>query len=425
MTFRDRKSSPGAIRAFFAKLGPGLVTGASDDDPSGIGTYSIAGAQLGYSPLWTAWFLFPLMAAVQIMCARLGMVSGRGLAGLLRVRYGSRVLWPACGLLVAANVVNIGADLGAMAAVTGRLSGLPAAYLTPLYAAGIAALLAQCSYRRIAQLFKWMTLALFTYAVAAFLARPDWHSVARATLAPHFERSSAFLTMFVALAGTTISPYLFFWQATQEVEEDREKGKTTLAQRKGATDDETRDSRIDVITGMAVSNLIMYAIILTTAATLHARGLTHITTTEQAAEALRPVAGRATYLLFALGIIGTGMLSVPVLAGSAAFAVAEARKWRSSLEYRPHQAPEFYCVLFASLLVGTALNYLGMPAVGMLFWSAVINGVLAPPLLALVILMSSDRHIMAERANGPALRVLGWLTFAVMTFAAAAMLLTL
>jgi Mn2+/Fe2+ NRAMP family transporter len=270
-----------------------------------------------------------------------------------------------------------------------------------------------------------MTLALFTYVIAAFLAHPDWRAVAHATFVPSFQSSSAYLTMFVALAGTTISPYLFFWQATQEVEEDREKGKTTLSQRKGATDQETRDSQIDVITGMGISNLIMYAIILTTAATLHAAGMTHIATTEQAAEALRPAGGKATYLLFALGIIGTGMLSVPVLAGSTAFALAEARKWRNSLRYRPYQAPEFYCVLFASLLVGAALNYVGLPAVGMLFWSAVLNGVMAPPLLALVIVMSSDRSVMGERVNGRALQVLGWLAFLVMATAAAAMLISL
>lgn len=231
--------------------------------------------------------------------------------------------------------------------------------------------------------------------------------------------------MFLALAGTTISPYLFFWQATQEVEEDREKGKVTLAQRKGATDQETRDSRVDVMTGILFSQLIMYFIILTAAATLNAHGETHIATTQQAAEALRPLAGRAAYLLFTSGIIGTGMLSVPVLAGSTAFAIAEGAGWRNSLRHRPRQAPAFYGVLAAALLLGMALNYLGLPVVAMLFWSAVVNGLLAPPLLVLVVLLSSDRGVMGARVSSLTLRVLGWFTVAVMSVAAAAMLITM
>jgi NRAMP (natural resistance-associated macrophage protein)-like metal ion transporter len=419
------ESSPGGVQGFLAKLGPGLVTGAADDDPSGIGTYSIAGAQLGYSPLWIAWFSFPLMAAIQLMCARLGMVSGRGLGTLLRQYYGRWILWPSCVLLVIANVVNIGADLGAMAAASTMVTGVNPYYFLPLYTALMAVGMTWSSYRQIARVFKWMALVLFAYMIAAFLARPDWSVVLRATLVPRLQWSRSYLSTLVAILGTTISPYLFFWQATQEVEEDREKGRTTVKQRKGATDQEKRDSTLDVLTGMLFSNVIMFFIILTTGATLHAHGQTNITTTQQAAEALRPLAGKATYLLFTLGIIGTGMLSVPVLAGSTAFAIAEGAGWRNSLKLRPRQAPAFYGVLAVALLVGMIVNYAGFGVVAMLFWSAVLNGVLAPPLLVLVVLLSSNSSVMGRHANRPLLRFLGWLTVAVMTAAAVAMFATL
>jgi NRAMP (natural resistance-associated macrophage protein)-like metal ion transporter len=420
----DRKSSPGGLRGFFSKLGPGLVTGAADDDPSGIGTYSIAGAQFGYATLWTAWFSFPLMAATQLICARLGLVSGRGLGGLLRARYGRWTLWAACLLLVVANVTSIAADLGAMAASTGMLTGIPAYYFTPLYTGLMVAIMGWNSYRQIARVLKWLTLVLFAYVIAAFLARPNWGSVLRATLVPHIDWSSSYLATFVAIFGATISPYLFFWQAIQEVEEDRDRGKVTLAQRTGATDQEKNDSRVDVMTGALLSNVIMYFIILTTGATLHVHGLTHIATTEQAAEALRPLAGHATHLLFTLGIIGTGMLSVPVLAGSTAYAIAEGAEWRNSLKYPPRRAPQFYAILTAAFVLGLALNYVGFAVVPMLFWSSVINGVLAPPLIVLAVLMSADPGVMGRHVSPPLLRALGWLTAALMTVAMGAMLFT-
>lgn len=401
-----------------------MITGAADDDPSGIGTYSVAGAQFGYSPLWTAWFLFPLMLAVQIMCARLGMVSGKGLGALLRERFGKMIFWTASLLLVVANVINLGADLGAMSAATNMLVGGDPRILTPLFAIVLIVLLSWSSYRRIAVVFKWMTLALFGYVAAAFLARPDWAAVLRATLLPHWEHVTGYATTLLALAGTTISPYLFFWQASQEVEEDRDKGKVTVAQRRGATSQEIRNSRFDVTLGMLFSNVIMYFIILTTAATLHTHGVTEIATTKQAAEALRPLAGRAAYLLFTFGIVGSGMLSVPVLAGSAAFAIAEGTGWRNSLAYRPRQAPQFYAVLIAGLILGALLNYAKFGVMAMLYWSAVLNGILAPPLLVLVVLLSSDVRVMGRHANSAALRVLGWLAAAVMTAAAAAAIFT-
>jgi len=414
----------GRARRFFAELGPGLITGAADDDPSGISTYSVAGAAFGYAPLWTALFSFPLMAAVQLMCARLGMVSGRGLASVIRRHYSRRVLWVACALLVVANVINIGADLGGMAEVSEMVTGVTALVWTPLYAVFIVSLLFWSSYRRIARIFKWLTLVLFAYVLAAFLARPDWGAVLRATLVPHVEWTNRYLAVFVGILGTTISPYLFFWQAAQEVEEDRAAGRRTVRQRRGATDEELRRARTDVLTGMFFSNLVMYFIILTTAATLHAHGETSIATAREAAEALRPLAGAGAYWLFAIGLIGTGMLGVPVLAGSCAYAVAEAEGWRGSLDDTPRLARRFYAVVAVAMLVGLILNYVGLDAVTMLFWSAVVNGVLAAPLIVLVVLLTSDHAVMGGRVNPPLLRWLGWATAVVMTAATVGMVAT-
>ena len=282
---------PRRFRRFFRRLGPGLITGAADDDPSGISTYSVTGAAFGYAPLWTAIFSFPLITAVQLMCARLGMVTGRGLAGVIRQRYSRWVLWGACALLVTANTVNIGADLGGMAGVTEMVTGIKSFYWTPVYAVLIASLLIWSSYYAVARIFKWLTLVLFAYVFAAFLAKPDWTAVIQSTLVPRVEWSGRYWATLVGIFGTTISPYLFFWQASQEVEEEREQGKLTVEARSGATASELRKSRNDVVTGMLFSNLIMYFIILTTAATLHAHGKTTITTARDAAEALRPLAG--------------------------------------------------------------------------------------------------------------------------------------
>jgi NRAMP (natural resistance-associated macrophage protein)-like metal ion transporter len=412
------------FRRFFADLGPGLITGAADDDPSGISTYSVTGAAFGYGPLWTALFSFPLMAAVQLMCARLGLVTGRGLAGVVRRRYTRWVLWGACALLIVANIINIGADLGGMAEATELVTGINSLIWTPLYAALVVSLLFWSSYRHIARVFKWLTLVLFCYGAAAFLSRPDWGAVLRATFAPRIEWERAYLATLVGVLGTTISPYLFFWQAAQEVEEKRAKGRRTVGQRRGATEQELRESRTDVITGMFFSNFVMYFIILTTAATLHLRGQTTITTAREAAEALRPLAGEGAYLLFTLGLIGTGMLAVPVLAGSCAYAVAEAGAWRGSLEDRPRLARKFYTVVAVSMVMGLALDFAGFNAVQMLFWTAVINGVLAPPLIVLVVLLTSDRSVMGEHANSPLLRLLGWTTAILMAAASVAMFIT-
>lgn len=414
----------GRLRRFFHGLGPGLITGAADDDPSGISTYSVAGASYGFATLWTVLFAFPLMAAVQLMCARLGLVTGTGLAGAIRRHYSRRVLWGACALLVVANTVNIAADLGGMAAAMGMLTGVSARLWLPCFAALIVALLVWSSYRHIARVFKWITLVLFAYVAAAFLARPHWGEVLRATFLPRVEWDAQYMAVFLGIMGTTISPYLFFWQAAQEVEEERAMGRRSLRQRRGATDGELRAARSDVLTGMAFAGVVMYFIIMTTGATLYASGQRDIETARQAAEALRPLAGDAAYLLFTVGLVGTGMLGVPVLAGSGAYAVSEAMHWRGSLDDRPRAARKFYGVLAAAVALGLALDYLELNAVRMLFWAAVVNGVLAPPLLVLVVMLTSDPKVMGERVNPPLLRLLGWATVFVMAAASAAMFVT-
>jgi NRAMP (natural resistance-associated macrophage protein)-like metal ion transporter len=405
------------FRRFFSNLGPGLITGAADDDPSGISTYSVAGATFGYLPLWTAVVSFPLMAAIQLMCARLGLVTGLGLAGVIRRRYSRWVLWAACALLVFANVINIAADLGGMGEATAMVTGAPVALSVPIFGIAIVASLMWSSYRTIARLFKWLTLVLLAYVVTAFVAHADWRTALYLTIVPHVEWSRSFFSVLVAILGTTISPYLFFWQAAQEVEEERAMGRN-LARRRGATASELTACRQDVFAGMFASNAIMYFIILTTAATLHAHGRTSISTAAEAAEALRPLAGAGASALFTLGLIGTGMLAVPVLAGSCAYAIAEAAAWRGSLDQRPHRAKKFYVVLGIAMALGVALTYAGLNAIELLFTAAVINGVLAPPLILIVLLLTRDRRVMGEAANSRLLGFCGWAAFVVMVIAA-------
>jgi Mn2+/Fe2+ NRAMP family transporter len=349
------------------------------------------------------------------------MVTGRGLAAVVRRRYSRWVLWGACLLLTVANVINIGADLGGMADATQMVTGVPSWCLTPVFAVLIVVTMLWCSYRAIARVFKWLTLVLFAYVITAFVVHPDWAAVARATFTPHLEWSGEYLSVLVGILGTTISPYLFFWQAAQEVEEERAAGRKTVAQRKGATVEELRASRNDVMTGMFFSNFVMFFIILTTASTLHAHGQTHIATARQAAEALKPLAGAGAYWLFTLGLIGTGMLGVPVLAGSSAYAIAEAMNWMGSLDRKPALARKFYGVLGVAMMLGLALDFAGLDAVKMLFWSAVANGVLAPPLIVIVVLLTTDASVMGNDVNPRMLKWLGWTTAVVMTGAAVAM----
>lgn len=416
---------PRRLPAGIRVLGPGLITGAADDDPSGISTYSMAGAAFGYALLWTALFTLPLMAAVQLMCARIGMVTGQGLAGVLRRYYPRWLLLSACGLLLAANTVNIGADLGAMAAVVAMLTGVPALLLVPAFAALILYLLVFQSYAVIARVFKWLTLVLFAYVAAAFFARPDWGDVLRGTLIPRMRADREYLVMLVAIFGTTISPYLFFWQAAEEVEEEIARGRVTVEQRRGASGRAMRAAAVDVVVGMSFSALIFYFVVLTTGATLHAAGRHDIQTAQDAALALRPLAGDLAALLFSLGIIGTGLLGVSVLAGSAALAVAEAAGWPGGMNEKPMKAARFYGVMAAAMLAGMAMDFAGVEPMRILVWAAVLNGFLAPPLIAVVLVVCNNRGLMGEHRNGWLLNVLGGVTAVVMTAAAVALVFQL
>ena len=419
----DRHSHNPLVR-YFRVLGPGLVTGAADDDPSGITTYSVAGASLGYGLLWMAVLTFPLMAAVQLICARVGLVTGRGLAAAIRDHYPRPYIYVACLLLLVANVFNIAADLSGMAGVTQMLTGVPPLVSVPVWGFLILLATIYSAYATLARYLKWLTVALFAYVVTAFLVKPDWGEVARAALIPHLRWDSLYVTTMVAVLGTTISPYLFFWQASHEVEEEKAQGRYTVAQRRGATAHELSDARLDVATGMFFSNLVMFFIVLTAGATLHASGRTEIESAREAAEALRPLAGDAAYLLFAVGLIGTGLLAVPVLAGSASFAIAELFGWSSGLNLRPWRGRWFYLVFAASMIAGMSLNLAGTNPIRMLFLSALLNGLLAPPLLVLVMLVGSNRAFMGECTNGPWLNVLGWPTTALMFVAAVAFFVT-
>lgn len=406
---QDRREEPRAerkydrtvvtrLRSFGRELGPGLITGAADDDPSGIATYSQAGAAFGFGLLWTALITLPLMTAVQLMCARIGLVSQQGLAAVVRDNYSKFLLWAVCVLLLFGNIVNIAADLGGMGAAAGLVTGYKSVLWVPLFTAIIIAFLVFASYRFMTKVLKWLTLVLFSYVVAAFLAEPDWSAVAEGTFLPRFEMSREYLLTFVAIMGTTISPYLFFWQAAQNVEQHRDVVKGGRPRR--ALERELRIAGRDVGAGMLFSNLIMYFIILTAGSTLHPAGITTVNSAADAAAALEPVAGQAASLIFAIGIMGTGMLGVPVLAGSAAYAVTEAGQWRRGMNRKPQQAGHFYIVIVLAMLIGMALNFGGVNPMRMLFGAAVINGVLAPPLIVVILLICNNRKVMGEKRNG-------------------------
>jgi Mn2+/Fe2+ NRAMP family transporter len=353
------------------------------------------------------------------------MVSGRGLAGVVRRTYPTPVLFAVCTVLVSANAVNIGADLGGMAEVTELVTGISAYVWMVLYATVAVVLMFALPYSKIVQYFKWLTVVLFSYIITAVLAKPDWLQVLRSTFVPAVHASGEYLSVIVGILGATLSPYLLFWQPSQEVEEERVKGRETVRQRMGATRTELKRSKVDVATGAFFSRLITYFITLTTAATLFANGQHHISTAKDAAEALRPLAGDAAYALFAIGFLGTGFLAIPVLAGSSAYAVSEALAWRASLERPPSWAPGFYVTIAVSVLVGLGLKMMGFSAVGMLFWSAVINGVVVPPMIAIIILLSNRADVMGDRRNTPGMNFLGWATVVVTGAAAIAMLVML
>jgi NRAMP (natural resistance-associated macrophage protein)-like metal ion transporter len=412
------------FKRFFKMLGPGLVTGASDDDPSGISTYAVAGASLGFATLWTALFTFPLMAAVQLICAKVGMVTGMGLAAVLRRHYSRSLLYVAVLGLVIANTINAGADIGAIAAAINLLIPVPIAAMIVPIALIILAVQIWGSYRLIAKIFKWLAFALFAYIGSAFFAKPNWAGVLKGTLIPTISFNAQFLSTLVAILGTTISPYLFFWQANQEVEEEISMGRRTLAQRKGATDAEMKYAAWDVNIGMLFSNVVMYFIILATAATLFKAGKTNIQSATDAAQALRPLAGEGAYFLLAVGLIGAGFLAVPILTGSSAYAVAEAFGGKYGFDKKPQRAKLFYGVIAASTLVGMLINFLGINPISALFWTAVINGFLAPPLLVVIMLIANNRKVMGDRVNGRWVNLLGWATTVIMFAAAIGLILT-
>ena len=418
------KKHPGAFKRFLKVFGPGVITGAADDDPSGIGTYSQAGATLGYSTLWTAILTLPLMAVVQFLCAKIGMVSGMGLAGVLRRHYSKKLLYPCVAALLIANTINAGADIGGIAAALNLLMPMSITSLVLPVALIIVALQFWGSYKVIARVFKWLALSLFAYVAAAFLAKPAWHEVLKATVLPQVSFDRRYLVTIVALLGTTISPYLFFWQASEEVEEEVDMGRKTLAERQGATYAELRNAAADTYTGMFFSNLVSYFVIAAAAATLHVGGKTGIQSAAEAAQALRPLAGSAATILFALGLIGAGVLAVPVLTGSAAYAIAEAFGWESSLSDKPREAKQFYAVIAGATLVGVMINFLGINQMAALFWTAVINGVVSPPLLIVIMLVSNNRKVMGDRVNNTWANTLGWLTTLLMFAAAIGMFVT-
>ncbi|QUD89261.1 NRAMP family divalent metal transporter [Phenylobacterium montanum] len=407
-------------------LGPGLITGASDDDPSGIATYSQVGAQFGYDMGWVMLFSWPLMCAIQEISARIGRVTGKGIAGNLKAYYPRSLLFGLVSLLLIANTINLGADLGAMGASLKLVIGGPQLVYVALF--GLASILLEVfvRYSRYVSVLKWLTLALFAYVGVAFVVHVDWLTFGQRLVAPKITWTSDYLTSLVAILGTTISPYLFFWQAEEEVEEVKERdGAKPLARAPSQAKPEFARIRLDTYLGMGLSNLVALFIIVTTAATLHAHGVTDIQTSAQAAQALKPIAGPATFIVFALGIVGTGLLAVPVLAGSAAYATGEAFGWHVGLARKLGRAPSFYATIAIATLVGAGLNFTPIDPIKALFWSAVINGVVAVPVMALMMLLASRPKIMGRFALSPGLKIVGWVATAVMALAAVAMIATI
>lgn len=405
---------PSLLRRVLASLGPGLVTGAADDDPSGIATYSQIGAQFGTGLAWTMLFSYPLMSVIQEVSARIGAVTGAGIADNLRRHYPPWLLRGAVLLLLVANVINLGADIGAMGAAVRLLIGGPELLYTLLFAVLCVCLEVFVSYRRYAAILKWATLSLFAYVGVVLVAGVPWEQAILDTLLPQFSFDAAHAMAMVAVLGTTISPYLFFWQAAQEVEEQHCRDIKPLQAAPDTVIPELQRIRVDTWVGMAFSNAVALCIIFATAATLHAHGVTEIQTSSQAAEALRPIAGPFTFALFSMGIIGTGLLAVPVLAGSAAYAVSEAFQWQEGLDRAPRQAWAFYVTIAVATLGGTGLTFTALDPIRALYWSAVVNGVLSAPLMAVIMIMATNPKVMGANTLSPFMVVVGWLATLVM-----------
>jgi NRAMP (natural resistance-associated macrophage protein)-like metal ion transporter len=411
---RDASSVPSRwIQTLLKSLGPGIITGAADDDPSGIATYSVAGAQLGTTLLWTALLTWPLMAAVQMMCDRIGKVTGKGLAGNFKQRFPKWLLLAVAAALLIANTINIAADLAGMADAASMLSGIKPYWFVVGFAILISWATVRLQYRQIANVLKWLVLVLFAYPITAFVVGADWGQVLRDTLVPSIPHSRNEWATLVAILGTTISPYLFFWQASEEVEEEKSAGQRTLAQRRGATSEELELRNIDVGVGAFFSNMVMFFIILTTAITLHQHGITNIETSRQAAEALAPFAGKFAATLFTLGIVGVGFLAIPTLAGSTSYAFAETLGWRQGLNKKLTGARWFYALILVSTAAGVALNFLGINPVKALYWTAVINGLLAPFLLVAILIVAADKKLMQGQPSSR----FGWVVVAITTVA--------
>ncbi|MBV8683146.1 MAG: Nramp family divalent metal transporter [Caulobacteraceae bacterium] len=406
-------------------LGPGLITGASDDDPSGIATYSQAGAQFGYDLGWTLFLSWPLMCAIQEICGRIGRVTGRGIAGNLRRHYPRWLVWTIILLLATANTINLGADMGAMGAALGLVIGGPALVYTAVFGVVSVVLEVFVRYARYVPILKWLTLSLFAYVGVVLVVGVPWGDVLRHLVIPKISLAPGYLTVIVAVLGTTISPYLFFWQAEEEVEDMKEQeGSRPLKKAPDQAPVELRRIRWDTWIGMGLSNTVALSIVVTTAATLHAHGVTDIQTSSQAALALKPIAGRYVFAVFALGIIGTGLLALPVLAGSAAYALGEVMAWRVGLARKWNRAPWFYSAIVAAMFIGGTINFIHIDPMKALFWSAVINGVTAVPLMVLIMHLGQRREAMGDFTLPPVLRAVGWVATAAMAAAAVGMFLT-
>ncbi len=401
-------------QSFLSRLGPGLITGAADDDPSGIGTHSQIGAQFGYGLSWTFLFSFPLMVAIQEVAAQIGRVTGAGIARNLRRHYPRPLLVLMVGLLLVANIVNLGADLAAMGAAVGLLIGGPLWLYTLLFGAFCVIVEIWLSYERYASVLKWATLSLFAYVAVVIVAHVPWGEALASLVVPRIEYTGAYATAVVAILGTTISPYLFFWQASQEIEEQKKHKAKPLSITPKDAGPELKRIRVDTLTGMAFSSIVSLAIVFATAATLHANGVLDIGTSAQAAEALRPIAGNFAFALFSLGIIGTGLLAVPVLAGSAAYAVTEMFGIASSLDAKPTKARLFYGTIAVTTMLGVSLQYVGIDPARALYWAAVVNGVLAAPLMVMMMLIVRNPRAMGRLTLGPRATITGWFATLVM-----------
>lgn len=412
------------LKNIFKKIGPGFITGASDDDPSGITTYSQTGAQFGFTQLWTALFSFPFMLFVQEMCGRIGLVSGMGLSGVIRKHYSRKLLAFSVILLLVANTINIGADLGAMASALQLLLPLPFPVLLLLLTAFTLFLEVFVSYKAYVKYLKYFALSLLAYIITLFFIKQDWGAIAYATFVPHFSFSKEYLLNIVAILGTTISPYLFFWQSDEEVEEEivEHKIKGFGMGKPHIGDRDVKNMRFDTLFGMFFSNLIMFFIIATAGSTLFANGITNIETAADAAEALRPLAGNFTFILFTVGIIGTGLLAVPVLAGSASYAVAEAFNWKEGLYRKFSQAHGFYGVITIATLVGLLINFIGVPPFKMLYYTAVVNGLLAPPLLFIILRVANNKKVLGKYTNSVWSNIFGGAIAIIMSIAGIALL---